>query len=101
MKSTLDEWSNMLATKCWQKTLPEIRQISKEYIRQALAQREAQVRAEEREKVAGLVKLVSAIVNNRGSCFIPTTGGDLSMELYNWDEKASVALATYNNNRKG
>lgn len=40
-----------------------------------------------------LRELVSAIMDNRGKCFIPTLGTDTPDGLLNWDERARAALA--------
>jgi hypothetical protein len=73
-----------------------------QFIEAYATEREAQAVQREREAARGFADLVKAIVNNRGECFIPTTGDEgASMELYEWDEKAHALLDTYNDNRKG
>jgi hypothetical protein len=86
-------------------------------------QREAQVRAEEREKVAGLVEALEAfefkqyqgrdekpigwlmlrpsVPKGRGGVNITFQEPEMLEALQNWYEERLKALATYNDNRKG
>ncbi len=68
------------------------------------AEREAQVRAEEREKARGLVAYVEAHAKLDGDepeRWLEAQGFSDWMELPKFVEEARALLATYNDNRKG
>ena len=73
-------------------------------VHEELAEREAQVRAEEREKVAGLVEALQNIAKdtvivygwNENHKKVPMGTKQTAMAVY-----ASNVLATYNDNRRG
>ena len=69
------------------------------YIEAALAEREAQVRAEEREKVAGLVEALEKVQAQMKESFSSQHAAKLARGICR--NTITSALATYNDNRKG
>jgi hypothetical protein len=68
----------------------------------ALAEREAHVRAEEREKVKGLVEALQLMVYETTHLSPMRDDGSHNCRISkNALEQARAALATYNDNRKG